>query len=104
MPTVPSFSLQDSAERQYPQNDTQRYADRPRAESASPSKQKNPQQEGCQEPEVQKVARMIFGEAEQNAYFEQWRPISTSWEGVYGISEDMSNDVKCQVVDRFVAP
>ena len=102
IPTVPSFPLQDSTKCQYPHNATQCQADRPRGELAQPSGQKNPRQGSRQNPEVQKITRVIFGEAEWNTTSNSPGPRVLPGMSSILISEDPSNGVECQVVDRFV--
>lgn len=79
-----------------------RQADRPRVEPPPPSEQKNPDEGGRQEPEMQKVARTILAEGERNAHFEQLPSKSRSRDVVYSFSEETSNGIQCPVIDRFI--
>ena len=79
-----------------------RQADRPRVEPPPPSEQKNPDEGGRQEPEMQKVACTILAEGERNAHFEQLPSKSRSRDVVYSFSEETSNGIQCPVIDRFI--
>ena len=71
--SVPLFPSHGAAEEDRGEDDGQRQADDPRVEPQALSEQQDAGQRGGQEPEVHKVARPVFAEAEGNAALEKRR-------------------------------